>query len=208
MPAPKVPEAFVKKLVDGINARDLHAIRSITQPGTLKCMTPETEDYFAWWLWKDGTTPYTITPGYKTRMEKPIDVSRAEAAMTAASFITQHWPVQPDAGMRISYHTAPLSIVERQFQIALDDGKAQLVIDCPTQLGLEKFHEKKVLVAAQKRKLSTIWKNASEVDRKALRDMAKQGKKMAGATFAEKKYRLNMTDSMALMDMIEYADTP
>lgn len=204
----KVPDTFVKQLVAGINARDIDKLRPIMHPATLKCVTPETQDYYAWWLWKDGSKSYTITPGYTIRIENPVDVPRSEAAMAAVPFITKHWPVQPDTGLSILYHAAPKSIIVRPFQITLNEGKAELVIACPTQLGLESFHEKMVLTAAQKRKLENLWKNANDTDRRAMQQMARNGKKIDGMNLAEQKYHLNTTDALALMDMIEYADTP
>ncbi len=204
----QVPEAFVKALVAGINAHDITAIRTITHPATLACMTSDKDDYYAWWLWEDGTKRHIIAPGYIVHADAPIDVAQAEMAMKVASFEQRHWPVQPDLALKIRYQSGRLSFVEKLFEITLHDGKAELVIDCPTALGLEQFHEKMVLVRAQKRKIGTLWKNTSAQDRTELAALLKQGKKIDFLDRAQKDYHLSQPDALALMDMVEYADTP
>ena len=198
-----MPDAFVTALATAINARDIEKVKKITHPGTLKCMTPDTWDYYSWWLWKDGGKSYTIPSSYQTRLDAPLHVAK-----DGTREFLPHWPVQPDAGLYLTYNSAKMSVVERLFEITLKKGEALLVMDCPTAQGLEVFHENRIADAAQKKKLERLWQSLSTQDRQAFELMAKQGMKLDGMKAAEQKYHLDTGESLVFMDMIEYADTP
>jgi hypothetical protein len=214
-PPSSIPAAFMQQLVAGINARDLPALRRLIHPETLRCMTPDSQDYYAWSLWGDGSKRYTIASGYKIRLEKPIDAQRAELEILRAQtmlrdlpLIAQHWPVQPDFGFYIIYSPAPGMTIERMYEATITDGEAQLVMACPTKAFLDKFHEKQASDAVRRHKLEALWKSLPTKERSELAGMAHNGKKLDLMKLAQEKYGLNADESLAFMDMAQYADTP
>jgi hypothetical protein len=206
-PAAAIPDAFMKQLVEGINARDLSSLRRITHPETLRCMTTATNDYYAWWLWKNGSKRYTIASDYKAALAPPLDTRALESAVPPEK-ATLHWPVQPDNTLRITYSPAAKSTLQRAFEITLKDGNAELVMDCPTPAGLEIFRKMAQEDALRQKKLDRLWKSMDDTDKQAFVLMATQGMKLEVMNVAEQKFGLNSDESLAFMDMVQYADMP
>jgi hypothetical protein len=207
-PAGSIPAAFMEQLVRGINGRDLAALRSITHPATQKCMTPDTEAYYRWWLWKDGSKRYAIPMHYKAELSPPIDAKAFEPEAGDQEKALLHWPLQPDSGLHILYSPAPKTTLQRVFEITLKNGEARLVMDCPTPAGLADFRKMAHKDAARKERLARLWKTMDPADLEAFQTMASQGMKFEVMKGAEQKYHLDPDTSLAFMDMVTYGDTP
>lgn len=201
-PVTSVPAAFMEQLVRGINARDLKGLRPLIHPATLACMTPQTERYYGWVLWRNGSKRYTIPESYQTAKTAPLPLPEPQKD----PFV--RWPATPDAAATLTYSPAPKTSLRRLFEWRQDKGREKLLMDCPTPAGLDKFRKMAQEEAARRKKLTRLWKSMDAADRQAFTVMATEGMQLKMMDAAERKYRLTPDESLAFMDMVEYGDMP
>ncbi|CDT33671.1 exported hypothetical protein [Vibrio coralliirubri] len=150
-------QKYVDRYVTAVNSKNLSALKSLSHPSYLNCISDENQDFFDSLFQKD--LERNIPPDYKVSFSK-LTVDNAKTEREGASKIGLPYPVLPTHDMQIDFAKSEYSFVTIHRKLILESGEFYQVGGCPEVHILERY---RVMQKRRKEDLLTAKKLLGEL---------------------------------------------
>jgi hypothetical protein len=140
-PADATQRALVERYVSAVKSQDLGALKNVYDPASLRCITPDTDDYFNFIFAQELRYGAQLGNGYiLTRFDPADSNSLAFSEMGGMS----PNPVQPTHEFQIdtSFDSNNHSLTIQRLAVE-HDGNWFIVLGCPTPKAVEFFRQRR-----------------------------------------------------------------
>ncbi len=202
-----IPAGFEEQIVAAYNSGKLENFIPLMHPQVARCLQAENKDYFRYQIWW-GKPVSKIPSTYKSRVERPnLDPATLYDKDKNPYLAFQRLPVIPNLNLYIAFEPRPFTSSEIVFMVLVENGKASLIYNCPTEKGLQQFRQKIAAQDALKQKVAVFWSGLDDSSRQHLTDMILQPNYFPALKLLQSQYKLSPTEAMIIVDKVKNADT-
>lgn len=163
-------EAFVRRSVEAVNARDVEALKRLVHPSSRECITPESAGFFEDVFRR--RLRHTIPPTYRVTV-RPINA--AEPLLFAGAV---GYPVRPTHFLQVDFLRGERSSTTLVIQAAGGGGAWLEVIHCPTAETIERARRARGEADRQREEARQLAAEMQAPLREALRRLVAEGRQV------------------------------
>jgi len=163
-------EAFVRRYVEAVNARDVEALKRLVHPSSLECITPESADVFEDVFRR--RLRHTIPPTYRVTV-RPIEATEPLLFDGAVGY-----PVRPTHFLQVDFQRGERSSTTLVIQAAAEGAAWLEVIPCPTAETIKRARQARGEADRQRGEARRLAADMQAPLREALRRLVAEGRQV------------------------------
>ena len=186
--------AFVARVVETINSKDVERRRTLVHPACLRCTKLAPELFYNVMVARQGKDP--IPPDYTWKLDP---VPAGEPLMFADQF---DYPVRPTHMLQITFTPAPSSSKTLAVQL-VHEGKGWFeMVPCPKPVTIVKARETQAANAKRAERVQTLVSGMTPDLRTKLVDMVKTGSRLNAAKHYQSVSGEDMTTAVEVVEQL------
>jgi hypothetical protein len=191
--------AAVADYIAALGAQDLNALRQVTHPATLACISDENRDFFDFLFANELRHGPDMKGKVRiARLEPVVDGSFSAEGMPGLV----PFPVRPSYEVQIDVERSASRSLTLVRSLALDGARWHVVLGCPTKKGLVVFREAQKRREAQRTRAEQLASELREPARSEIRELIAQGRRISAAQRLQETTGADLTTATLVIDML------